>query len=390
MKTSSGLAFLAVILIMSVTLTSCAQILPSQLSAATRTATPTVAAISSTILPRKTSTVTPTPSSALTLTQPVAQSPLATMVPNASTPVLRFVFPTPGSPAKSAWRPALYTVPWAISPYDHFYFDRPIAVNEVNWPVADYRYGAVWPGMDNVIHTGIDIDAPKGTPVLAAGSGKVVWVGYGLVNTRPNMDDPYGLAIVIKHNFGYQGARLETVYAHLSRADVVLDQEVTTGQQIGLVGDTGLTTGPHLHFEIRVEYSNYYYMTRNPELWIVPPQGWGVLAGRIMRNSWTLLYAQDVYVRSVATGDTWLVRTYANSPAVHEDDNYHENFVLSDLPAGDYEVYFWTMGYSYKKVITIHPGMVTFLRFDMLDLFSTAFPAAPIVDFLATMPPASP
>ncbi len=302
-------------------------------------------------------------------------------------PALRFVFPTPGPAPISAWRPPLYDVPWALTPYDHFYFARPIAADEVNWPLADYRYGATWPGDNSIIHTGVDIDAPEGTPVLAAAAGKIVWVGYGLSTGTTNLKDPYGLAVVIKHDFGYQGERLESVYAHLSEADVVDGQEVTAGERIGLVGDTGLTTGPHLHFEIRIEYSNYYYTTRNPELWLVPPQGWGVLVGHIMKNDLTPLYLQDVNVKSLGNGNTWLVRTYADSPALHSDDYYNENLVLSDLPAGDYEVDLTYETTTYSQVVTIHPGMVSYLSFTVTGEFSTALPPTPAVDFLSTVTP---
>ncbi len=387
MKASMGFIYAGLVLVLAGSLAGCTGTfvtLPPDPSE-----TPT-ANISPSPLPSQTRTFTSEPTSSPTATEIIAPSPTQTVVPNGGTPILRFVFPTPGAPPKSAWRPALYDVPWALTPFDHFYFARPIAADEVNWPLADYRYGAVWPGLSNVFHTGIDIDAPKGTPVLAAAAGKVVWVGYGLVNSRTNLDDPYGLAIVIKHDFGYQGERLETVYAHLSEADVVLDQEINAGQKIGLVGNTGLTTGPHLHFEVRVEYSNYYYTTRNPELWLVPPQGWGILVGRIMKNSWTSLYAQDVYVRSLANEETWLVRTYADSQALYEDDYYKENLVLSDLPAGDYAVSFSVGGRYYRTVISIHPGMVTFLSFDAIHFFSTALPVTPTVDFLSATTPSNP
>ena len=66
--------------------------------------------------------------------------------------------------------------------------------------------------------------------------------------------------------------------------NVTVGQFVSTGDQLGEVGDTGYTTGPHLHFEIRIG-KNTYFHTRNPELWVAPSQGWGVLAGRIMDSS---------------------------------------------------------------------------------------------------------
>ncbi len=88
------------------------------------------------------------------------------------------------------------------------------------------------------LHTGIDIGASYGTPIEAAADGVVIFVGwYG----------GYGDAIIIDHTSG-----LSTLYAHCSATYVTLNQAVQRGQVIGAVGATGWATGPHLHFEIRV------------------------------------------------------------------------------------------------------------------------------------------
>jgi hypothetical protein len=68
---------------------------------------------------------------------------------------VHFVFPTPGIPPISSWRPPLYPTPWAPTPYDHFYFARPIAADEINWPVETYRYGGIF--FEDVVHTGIEL-----------------------------------------------------------------------------------------------------------------------------------------------------------------------------------------------------------------------------------------
>jgi murein DD-endopeptidase MepM/ murein hydrolase activator NlpD len=86
-------------------------------------------------------------------------------------------------------------------------------------------------------HYGADFSAPEGTPVRAARGGVVTSVDRGPV---------LGLSVTIVHTGGF-----ETIYGHLSSASVTLNQEVSSGMILGQVGSTGLTTGSHLHFEIR-------------------------------------------------------------------------------------------------------------------------------------------
>ncbi|MGW1077920.1 M23 family metallopeptidase [Streptomyces sp. NPDC002537] len=91
-------------------------------------------------------------------------------------------------------------------------------------------------------HTGVDFPAPVGTPVSAAGGGTVVKAGpRGAGDGKA-----YGNAIVIKHASGTYSQ-----YAHLLRVDVRVGDTVRAGQRIALSGNTGNTSGPHLHFEIR-------------------------------------------------------------------------------------------------------------------------------------------
>jgi murein DD-endopeptidase MepM/ murein hydrolase activator NlpD len=286
---------------------------------------------------------------------------------------LRFVFPTPGSPPVSAWRPPLYPTPWAPTPYDHFYFGRPIGADQVNWPLADYRYGGVF--FKNEVHTGVDIPAPRGTPVLAAGSGKINWAGFGLYSQTENLDDPYGLAVSIRHNFGYQGNTLFTVYGHMDKIFVVQGQYVNTGDMIGLVGDTGHVTGVHLHFEVRVGKDNFYG-SRNPELWTSPPMGWGILAARVMRTDGGLLDRTTVNIHSLDTNQYWDVKTYGIG-AVNPDPFYKENMVIGDLPAGRYDVWIKFDDSIYNQEIQIQPGLVSFFTFQGEKGFKVGLPPIP-------------
>jgi murein DD-endopeptidase MepM/ murein hydrolase activator NlpD len=87
-------------------------------------------------------------------------------------------------------------------------------------------------------HTGIDIVAPRGTPVVASAHGRVSSVGH---------QGEYGLLVDIDHGYG-----MVTRYAHLSKATVRVGQTVERGEQIGNVGQSGLAVGPHLHYEVLV------------------------------------------------------------------------------------------------------------------------------------------
>ena len=300
---------------------------------------------------------------------------------------LRFSFPTSGPAPVSAWRPPLYPAPWAPTPFDHFYFSRPIAANEINWPLADYRYGGVF--LPDVVHTGIDIPANLGTDVLAVGSGRVVWAGYGLYLGNDDPSDPYGLAITIRHDFGFQGEALYSVYGHLRSINVEVGQLVETGDLLGYVGQTGKVTGPHLHFEIRVG-KNDFFVSRNPELWLAPPQGWGVLAARIMNTGGYPLESHLVTVRSKETRQNWNVKSYGKGPVV-SDPYYRENMVLGDLPAGDYEVFIDYAGAKYNWDVRIYPGLVTYFTFRGKNGYKTDPPISPWTDFTPpSISPASP
>lgn len=86
-------------------------------------------------------------------------------------------------------------------------------------------------------HPGIDLAAPTGSPVMACASGKIKSISYSNI---------YGNHIIISHTDGR-----ESLYGHLSKVYVSLNESIKSGTIIGAVGSTGMSTGPHLHFEIR-------------------------------------------------------------------------------------------------------------------------------------------
>ncbi|PYO99699.1 MAG: hypothetical protein DMD61_06485 [Gemmatimonadetes bacterium] len=112
----------------------------------------------------------------------------------------------------------------------------------VHWPLDVLGFvtrGQVRPGDPAESHPGIDIAVPAGTPVRAAGGGVVEAAGT---------DPAYGLFVLLRHSGGY-----ETMYGHASRVLVRDGDSIQAGQVIALSGNSGRSTAPHLHFEIRRE-----------------------------------------------------------------------------------------------------------------------------------------
>jgi murein DD-endopeptidase MepM/ murein hydrolase activator NlpD len=109
------------------------------------------------------------------------------------------------------------------------------------WPLKGSQKVSSFFGMRwNRHHKGIDIPAPKGTPILASKTGLVIYRGY--------QKRGYGNVIILQHEDGSH-----TVYAHAQKTIVKKGKSVEKGQVIGFVGRTGKTTGSHLHFEIKLE-----------------------------------------------------------------------------------------------------------------------------------------
>ncbi len=288
----------------------------------------------------------------------------------------------------SFWRPPAYPVPWVPSPYDHFYFSHPVSAFDIDTAFSTYGYGGVF--FENVVHTGIDIPGDIGTPILAAGAGTVIYAGHSAYRGGENYDDdPYGKSVIIRHDFSYQGQALYTLYAHMDEIQVSTGQHVSSGDQIGLMGDTGKTTGPHLHFEVRIG-KNEYFSTRNPDLWIAPPQGWGVLVGQVLTYAGRPLERQLIYLRPAPGNPAlapiedsyWISYSYQNE-AINIDPYYRENFTIANIPAGKYiiDIPANSVGYRYTKEIEIKPGRVTFFKFNIWKGFSDQLPATPEVIF---------
>ncbi|MBA3452646.1 MAG: M23 family metallopeptidase [Deltaproteobacteria bacterium] len=116
---------------------------------------------------------------------------------------------------------------------------QPVAPSQSTWATSGFGWREDPIRKRKKFHRGDDIRAKSGTPVFAAGDGVVVFAGR---------QGGYGNVIYVDH-----GGGVVTRYGHLRRIEATLDTAISAGQQIGQVGSTGRTTGPHLHFEVRLD-----------------------------------------------------------------------------------------------------------------------------------------
>ena len=133
---------------------------------------------------------------------------------------------------------------------------QPVSNKNLRQTASGYGYRVDPIYKTTKFHSGMDFSANIGTPVYATGDGKVIKVGW---------ESGYGKLIKIDHGFGYV-----TWYAHLNDYNVRVGQKVVRGEVIGKVGNTGKSTGPHLHYEVHVKGKvvnpiNYYFMDLSAE-----------------------------------------------------------------------------------------------------------------------------
>ncbi len=211
-------------------------------------------------------------------------------------------------------------------------------------------------------HHGVEFQNPQGTRAVAAANGTVVVAGtdaeivYGV---RTNF---YGNLVILELDKEYRGQPVFILYAHLSSIAVSVGETVSTGEPLGEVGMTGGAFGPHLHFEVRVG-TNRYSNARNPELWLQPPAGHGVLAGRVTDSSGTpipealiTLHPLDDPARRVAETMTY------PSGEVRADDDWGENFAMGGLPEGEYLVRTRVAGTIYESQAAVSSGRTAFVK----------------------------
>ncbi len=252
-----------------------------------------------------------------------------------------------------------------------FPLQRPISADWREEIDPSYRFGTSNKGKRDV-HTGVEFLNPRGTPVLAAAKGDVVFAGDDLKDQVGPYRNYYGNYVVLQHEFPSFDEPVYTLYAHLSEIDVEEGDEVKAGDQIGLVGSTGAATGSHLHFEVRYG-ENEYFSTANPELWLQPLPGedgqvGGAIAGRILDPAGKPVPMPNIVVERL-TGpgmpaqDTFYINTYEERRLVGNKP-WSEGFAISDLPPGEYQLSFVKNGFQ-TRLVEVLPGQLTLITIQL-------------------------
>ena len=325
----------------------------------TQTASPT-ASPTATITPTVTTVPNPTVSAVLTRTS-TPRSVLTATQTAAST--LEAAVGTPGSQPPVAWvRGAGRVVPADFLPAPHLWLGRPFSAEYQQWAEPFYPYGSTADGL-YVLHTGADFTNPLGTPVLAVADGEIVYAGTDATRAFGPWLNYYGNLIVLRLARSYDDAPVFVLYGHLSELYVKPGQAVSEGDVIAAVGAEGIAIGPHLHLEVRIG-ENSYYATRNPEFWLRPLRDHGVLAGRVLGKDGQPVSGLKLLVYRQARSDqVWqIVPTYLAQPEINRDDEWGENFLLADVPAGDYLLETSRDNVLAQVPFQIEPNRVTFVE----------------------------
>ncbi len=325
---------------------------------------------SSTPTPTATPTMTETPTP--TATPTATPTPIPTNTPRPSaTPVIPTststvtVSPEAVAALPQAGDQAAPPLDPARTVADHYWFGRPIPLENTTWASRNYAYGGT-NGRTLQTHHGIDLTNPIGTPVIAVQDGTVFYVGndQGAVRFGP-IADFYGNLIVLQHDqlTPDTGEPVFSLYGHLSGFAVESGQRVSRGETIGYVGATGVALGPHLHLEIRVGDPYNYGATRNPELWIRPYPDYGTLAGRVTDANGNRLYEVGINVISLTDPDFRRTAYSYADDSVNGDSTFGENFVLGDLPADYYDVVIRNGSGSqlFREQVYVYAGRTTWL-----------------------------
>jgi hypothetical protein len=260
-------------------------------------------------------------------------------------------------------------------PPRHTWFRRPIALTDQPYIDQTYRFGSTMGGNFQP-HQGVEFNNGDGTPVHAIGDGVVVHAGPA---------EQGALTVAIRHDRRLSvtpgramprgGYYLFSVYYHNSKLLVHVGDRVKGGDIISLVGNTGRATNDHLHLEVHaspfdstrlivdpaVRYPPY---NTNPELWIEPLPGTGIVAGQVWDSAGKPVPQARIYglVKPEPQETPFsFIETYG--PRNHPDPVYQEHFAISDVPSGEYVLGVEIGGKRVFRRVKVEARKVTWVEF---------------------------
>ena len=243
---------------------------------------------------------------------------------------------------------------------------RPIPNEDAN-PYIDqtYRYGSTMGGNFQQ-HQGIEFNNPAGTPVHAIADGTVVFAGPAEHGAN---------VLAIRHDAGEAQQHVFSTYYHNTELLVTEGEHIAAGDVVATVGNTGRATNDHLHLEVHVAPTSdpgaivdpdnrFPPHTVNPQLWIEPVPGTGVVAGRVLDADGDLLSGARVYGLIIAyPAETPYSFAETYEDRAHADPRYGENFAVGDVPAGDYVLGVDVRGRRLWRRVSVREGEVTWVEF---------------------------
>ncbi len=240
----------------------------------------------------------------------------------------------------------------------HFILQRPIEPPANDRVDMTYLYGSTAHGTREP-HHGVEFPNKSGTPVYAAARGTVVFAGPDQEAIYSPWSNFYGNLVVIEH-----ANSLFTLYAHLSKINVAVGQEVFTTDKIGEVGKTGVAIGSHLHFEVRQGNGKNYFATQNPELGLIPAKDkdgipFGTLAISVAGQDHKLIKYAELTIRYYPDPAQRYVKSYYGKTYSPDLLNGEENAVFGELPAGHYRLAVKANDKVYERWVEVESGKLT-------------------------------
>lgn len=253
----------------------------------------------------------------------------------------------------------------AASP-EHAWFARPIASRINPYIDGSALYGST---ADSAAapRPGIAFNNPAGTPVRAIGDGTVVFAG-------PTGSGSNTVAIL--HDRRWLGDAIFSAYHHNATIDASVGQRVSAGDVIARVGHTGRTANDRLGLEVHVAPSDdpavivnaeepFPPYAVNPQLWIEPMPGTGVVAGRVLDANGEAVHGAKIYGLVLPyPAETPFSHAQAYGDGAQPDPAYGEHFVVGDVPAGDYRLGVDIEGTRVWRSVRVEEGQVTFVEFE--------------------------